>query len=85
MLSTKTEYSEAEWKLIDYFGFRSFAESSSSTPFTLYREIALYVFLQDISGPSVDAARRALRAMNNCNPYRMTPEFDELISFEENN
>lgn len=75
------EYSEAEWKLIDHFGFRDFAVNSRCMPATLYREMSLNAFVNNLSGPGVDALRRVLAATNECKPYRMTPEFDGLAHF----
>jgi hypothetical protein len=43
----------------------------------------LRVFTENQQGEHVDALRRAVIAMNNCRPYRLTPEFDKLIEFDD--
>lgn len=81
MLSNEVEYSEAEWKLIDEFGLKDFAINSRVMPPVMYREMAVLAVKQGLSGPAVKALGRGLNAIDDCNPYRMTPEFDALIRF----
>ena len=44
-----------------------------------YKMIAEKCFIHDVRGVDVDSLRRCLRAIINCNPYRKTQEFDDLI------
>ena len=78
-----TEYSKAEWKLIDKFGLRYMAERRDVTPLTLYREMAMITVCTMMTGPAVEALRRALNALNQATVYRMTDEFDTLVTFGE--
>jgi hypothetical protein len=38
-------------------------------------------FLKNLHGNHVEALRRAGNAIENCSPYRQTPEFEALIEF----
>ena len=75
------EYSEAEWKLIDHFGYRDYASNSWIMPDGVYKEMAMHAFVNNISGPAVDALRRVVVALRGSKIYRLTSEFDELVDF----
>lgn len=45
----------------------------------LYRLCVQKAFLLDLRGPHVNSLRECYKAILSCSPYRMTPEFDELI------
>lgn len=77
------EYSDAEWKLIDFFGYRNFAINSKISPPMLYRELAVLAVKKGMVGPAVQAVGRAMDAMDSGRCYRMTEEFDRLISFDD--
>ena len=46
---------------------------------TLYRQASLKCFTHNITGNAVDSLRRCYIALEKCNPYRLTPEWDNLI------
>ncbi len=48
---------------------------------TIYRMCVEKAFCNNSQGPAYDALRRAYKAIRQCTHYRMTPEFDKLISF----
>lgn len=74
-----TEYSEGEIKMITACGCQELI--GKMDVFQLYRICVDTVFLHDIQGPHVEALRRAFKAFHECKPYRLTPEFEELIKF----
>lgn len=49
-------------------------------PPALYRAAIEHAFLNEMTGAPVDSLRRCARALFNSSPYRMTPEFDSLIT-----
>lgn len=76
------EYSEAEAKLIKACGYSHLLELAKSCDMpTIYRICVVDGFINNHQGPQYDALRRAYKAIEECNPYRMTAEFDELIKF----
>lgn len=74
-----TDYSEAELRLFDAFGFGDLARVLS--PFPLYRACAELAFCDAATGAHVEALRRGLNALNASTVHRKTPEFDALVSF----
>jgi hypothetical protein len=76
-------YSLQEIKLFTALGFDYLIEVTSIEPPTLYRMAAEQAFLNNVSGPAIEALRRGLTAITKCQYYRMTPEFEALISFTE--
>jgi hypothetical protein len=46
-----------------------------------YDDVVSNVFLNNKTGPAVEALRRAYKALRYCKPNRMTPEFEELIKY----
>ena len=70
------QYSEKELKLIEQLGYM---DLPSVEPITLYRIMAMNLFKENKTGVLVDSVRRCLDAIDNGTPYRLTPEFDELI------
>ena len=76
----KENYSEGEFKLLNSLGFGNLIKQIENTP-SVYRIAVEKCFIEDLKGPNVEALRRAYKAINKCNPYRMTPEFEELIKF----
>ena len=50
---------------------------------SVYRNLTEECFISKAQGPAVEALRRAMIAINKCNPCRGTPEFEKLIEFSE--
>lgn len=75
------EYSEAEKKLISFFGYAD--RKDLINPMALYRILAEKAFIENLQGPAVEALRRAYEALQSCSVYRMSPEFDKLLFFED--
>jgi hypothetical protein len=73
---TNPQYSEKELKLIEQLGYM---DLPSVEPIVLYRIMAMDLFKRNETGVLVDSVRRCLNAIDNGTPYRLTPEFDELI------
>jgi hypothetical protein len=76
---TNPQYSEKELKLIEQLGYM---DLPSVEPIVLYRIMAMDLFKRNETGVLVDSVRRCLNAIDNGTPYRLTPEFDELIVLE---
>lgn len=77
------EYSEAEIRLFKALGFSEFVSTTPSVgPATLYLMAASWCFIKDRRGPEVDALRRGYQAFTDRDVYRMTPEFDTLVTFQ---
>lgn len=75
-------YSDAEWKLVKFFGMENVAWTIDS-PITVYRMMGEKAFLADMKGPEVEALRRCIHAINNCTIYRNTHEWDALINLTD--
>jgi hypothetical protein len=71
------EYSDKEKQLIEFFGFSDIINNVQ--PPVLYRMMAEYAFIHDLSGPYVDSLRRCIMALNHALVYRMTTTWDEMI------
>jgi hypothetical protein len=71
-------YSPKEHTLIEHFGFSDVADSME--PPVLYRVMAEKAFCEDMRGDAVDSLRRCLTALNRSSCFRMTEEWDEMIS-----
>ena len=76
---TETGYTEGELKLIRQFIPLSFL--SCGTPMTTYKMCVEKAFIENMSGPHVEALRRAYRALILCEAYRHTSEFEALVQF----
>ena len=74
------QYSEKELKLIEQLGYM---DLPSVEPIVLYRIMAMNLFKENKTGVLVDSVRRCLNAIDNGTPYRLTPEFDELILLDD--
>ncbi len=78
----KYNYSNAEIKIIETISPSSLQLTTESIyPSTVFEMMAIQCFIENKTGPAVDALRRALKASRNCNPFRETPEYEELIKF----
>jgi hypothetical protein len=76
----KPSYSDAEQELFDALGVGHLMEFMEAH--WLYKEAVHKVFIEDAIGSAVEALRRGFSALQGCRVYRMTPEFDALISFK---
>lgn len=59
--------------------------SLTSIPPTVLDMVAMEVFLDNKQGPAVESLRRCINAVRNCSPYRMTSEYDALITLDDDN
>jgi len=80
-MSTETKFSKAELKMFEALGRSCMCSAEALGPLMAYTMAASEVFTEDEKGPEVEALRRACRALSNGQPYRLTPEFDELLAF----
>lgn len=74
-------YSETERKLLEAFKYDNLIDHVC-VPHSLYRMCVEKVFVENMTGPAVEALRRVYAAIQSCKPYRLTPEFEELASME---
>lgn len=47
----------------------------------VYQILAYESFINNSQGTHIEALRRVCKACEECSPYRLTPEFDELCKF----
>lgn len=78
----KTEYSEKEIKLINYFGFKNIIYDCSILPPTIYRMMVEKAFSENMNGKEVESLRRCYNALVKCKTYRMTKEWDSMIDID---
>ena len=78
-------YSEQERKLIAKISdhWANVITAADINPPNLYKILAYECFESNKTGPEIEALRRVCKALSNCSPYRLTPEFDKLCEFEE--
>lgn len=76
-------FSKAERKLISTLSPHWFSviSKTSINPPKLYQILAVDAFIENKSGPEIEALRRVVNAIEKCNPYRMTEAFDKLCEF----
>lgn len=82
-LGFKTEWSEKELRLIEFFGYGDIAGSGSCAGPVMYRMMAEKAFLDYMEGKEVESLRRCCRAMNDMSVYRLTKEWDDMIEFSD--
>lgn len=58
-------------------------KNDSVMPPEVLKLVAMECFLENKQGKAVDSLRRCVRANRNCDPYRMTPEYEALIELDE--
>lgn len=79
-------FSKAELKLIEKCNpaWHDIIMSTEEeiSPIRIYEHIALSLFMNNETGPHVDAIRRVIKALRTNSVYRRTPEFDELCRYE---
>lgn len=75
---TNPQYSKKEILLFQQLGYEDLL---TQEPVVLYRMVALNLFKENSYTKEflVESVRRCLDAIDNGTPYRLTPEFDELI------
>jgi hypothetical protein len=81
MFSENVQYSDSEKKVFTKLGYSNLLDYVQ--PVVLYRMAIEICFLDNLSGPVVDALRRGGNALlrNRPNIYRMTEEFNKLVEF----
>jgi len=77
------DYSKRERELLKFFGVAKMIEARSMPVMAVYRSAMEQAFLDDMQGPEVESLRRCMRALQKGEPYRNTPEWDELIKFSD--
>lgn len=74
------KYSEKEIKLFNSLGYNDLV--AYMEPCVLYRVAVEKAFLDNLSGPNIEALRRAGKVLlNTGKPFRLTPEFESLLEF----
>jgi hypothetical protein len=71
------KYSNKEQQLINALHFGDFLNQE---PAVTYRTLALHCFSQGLQGYLAESVRKCYNAMVNSYPYRLTEEFDNLIT-----
>jgi hypothetical protein len=81
----KSNYSEKEFAMIQRLSphwakiIEQNMDQNIEAPQVL-NVIALQCFMENTQGNVVDSLRRCCKACVNCNPYRKTVEYDDLIT-----
>jgi len=71
------KYSDKEQQLINALHFGDFLNQE---PAVTYRTLALHCFSKGLQGYLAESVRKCYNAMVNSYPYRLTEEFDNLIT-----
>jgi len=74
------KYSNKEQQLINALHFEDFLNQE---PAVTYRTLALHCFSQGLQGYLAESVRKCYNAMVNSYPYRLTEEFDNLITLSD--
>ena len=76
-------YSDAELKLINVISpnWATMIGNTIIDPPNLYKLLAVQVFINNRTGPEIEALRRVCKAIYGGLPCRHTPEFDVLCEF----
>jgi hypothetical protein len=72
-------YSTKEIQLMEKLGYGDFIYQE---PAVTYRTLAIHCFVKNLSDPLADSVRRCYIAMQEGNPYRLTEDFDNLITLD---
>lgn len=75
------KYSQQEIKLFTALGYKELINTPIE-PLRLYRLCVEKAFINNWSGPHIEALRKGFKSLGDCYPYRMTKEFDDLIAFD---
>ena len=78
-----TEYTDPEIRLIQQFSNDWKVLISHLSPHKLFGTLAWDAFIENRTGPEVEALRRVCAALNGGTVRRYTPEFDVLCKFHE--
>lgn len=76
------DYSMKEYQLVSKFGFGNLCDHLCN-PIGLYRICMEEAFIKNEHGSHVDALRNAMKVFYECKIYRLTEEFETLITFEK--
>ena len=71
-------WSDKELKLVEHYGYSDLADRVE--PLMLYRMMVNKAFAINDQSEYANSLRRCSYALDNCTVYRMTPEFDKLIT-----
>ena len=71
------KYSNKEQQLINALHFGDFLNQE---PAVTYRALALHCFSKGLQGYLAESVRKCYNAMTEGTPYRLTKEFDNLIT-----
>lgn len=71
-------YSDAERRMFTELGWEYVINNVE--PIVLYRMAVHEAFVGGLCGIYADALRASAKAIDKCTPYRLTPEFDRLIT-----
>jgi hypothetical protein len=77
----KSFYSEKEQIMFTNLGFGHLLDVILFPP-KLYTIAAKVCAYENRQGRNVESLHRCVHAIENCNPYRMTEEFDALIDVD---
>lgn len=77
------DVSDKEIALFKSLGYENLLFILDKDPVGLYKMAAEKCFIEDRRGAAVDSLRRCMEALSKHNPYRLTPEFEELIQLGE--
>lgn len=79
------EYSENEMKLFKTFNVDYLLNNPdiAVSPALMFREAVISAAINNIQGPALKALGRAISKLGNPKFYRSTPEWEELIYFED--
>lgn len=72
-------YSNAEVKMFTELGFGKFL--SYTQEYDMYKIASIHCFIHNKTGPAVEVLRKGMYMIQMCTCYRLTPEFDEAISY----
>ena len=73
------DYSTKELQMFVSLGYEDIIVTTLPPP-NLYRIAAEEAFINDSRGSAVESLRKCCKALRNCKVYRMTPEWDEMIT-----
>lgn len=87
-MKEKFGYSEKELRMIEElspFWIKLIKEGKADSfmPPDILKMVAMDSFLEKKEGKAVDSLRRCIKAIQRCDPYRMTPEYEALIDLKE--
>lgn len=75
----KPRYSEKELNLFEALGFE-YRMYDHVEPSVMYRMLVEHCFMENIQGDLAESVRRCINAFWQGYPFRLTPEFDGLIT-----